>query len=154
MVWYREFARQGRKYTLAACLGAGLFSPLSLSAAPTDSTQQAVSTPSPTLTEAVPLEACVQARRVRNIDVVDEQLLVLRGTADRFWLSRLPNRCDGLKDRMVLSIDRYGSKICANDRFVAHEPPMGGFQVSCRFGQFEPVVAATVQALKAVAQSH
>ncbi|MFT7651154.1 MAG: hypothetical protein ACI9ON_002025 [Limisphaerales bacterium] len=97
----------------------------------------------------VKLEACVSARQVRNIEVIDEQMLVLRGTADRFWLSRLPNKCAGLEDRMYLSIERYGSKICANDRFTASES--SGFRMSCRFGKFEPVVQATVAAVKVAA---
>lgn len=94
--------------------------------------------------------ACVYARQVRNIEVVDEQLLVLRGTADRFWLSRLPNKCAGLEDRMYLSIYRYGSKICANDRFSASETS-GNFSMSCRFGKFEPVAQTTVAAVKVAA---
>lgn len=95
-------------------------------------------------------EPCVYARNVRNIDVIDEQLLVLRGTADRYWISRLPNKCDGLTDRMYLAIDRYGSKICRNDRFEAHENG-GGFYTSCRFGEFEPVAKGTVDTLKMAA---
>ena len=94
--------------------------------------------------------ACVYARQVRGIEVVDEQLLVLRGTADRFWLSRLPNKCAGLEDRMYLTTYRYGSKICANDRFSASETS-GIFSLSCRFGKFEPVAQATVAAVKVAA---
>lgn len=95
-------------------------------------------------------EDCVLARNVRNIDIVNNELLVLRGRADRWWVSRLPNKCPGLRDRMLLSIDRYGSQICRNDRFEAHETG-GGFYTSCRFGAFEPVTEGSIQAIKVAA---
>ena len=98
--------------------------------------------------ENVDTDRCIYARKIRSIDVVDEQMLALRGTAGRYWLSRLPHKCAGLSDRLVLSIDRYGSRICSNDRFVASERE-AVFETSCRFGEFEPVTKETVVTLKA-----
>ena len=100
--------------------------------------------------ENVESERCIYARKVRSIDVVDEQMLALRGTANRYWLSRLPNKCAGLDDRLMLQVDRYGSRLCVNDRFVAAEHD-GLFSTSCRFGEFEPVSKETVHMLKQAA---
>ncbi len=95
-------------------------------------------------------ESCLYARHVRNINVINDEMLVLRGTADRYWFSRLPSKCVGLKGRMHLVVNQYGSKYCRNDRFEARESS-GGFYTSCRFGEFEPISSASVDALKVAA---
>ena len=109
---------------------------------------RADSSPQQPIVEATPEKAsCIRARSVRNLEVVNEQAILVRGTAKRFWLSTLPSQCSGLDERKILQVNRYGSQICANDRFEVHD--RGGFGAlgSCHFGAFEPITPEQVATL-------
>lgn len=94
---------------------------------------------------------CVRVREVRGMDVLNQEMVLLRGSHDRYWLSRLPNKCAGLRDSMILSLNVYGSKYCKNDRFEAADrggPLALAATTSCRFGAFEPVTMEQVAVIK------
>lgn len=93
-------------------------------------------------------ENCLYARQIKDMEVLDEQHILVRGSGQRFWLSALRTSCDGLDERKLLSVHRYGSKLCANDRFDVQD--RGGFTVrtACRFGEFQPVASEQVPGLR------
>ena len=62
-------------------------------------------------------EECLSTRHVRNFDILNDKLVILKGTHDRFWINRLPVACLGLKSDMVLKVELFGSRICNNDWF-------------------------------------
>ena len=94
---------------------------------------------------------CVYARDVRSIEILNEDVVVIRGSRGRYWLNEFHNRCSGLRKNMVLSIARYGSQLCANDRVEAHDRGLVsiGPAASCRLGEFQPVAVEQVATLKA-----
>ncbi len=92
---------------------------------------------------------CIKVRLVRSVEIVNEKILILRGTHGRYWLNKLRNQCHGLRDDMMLAVHRYGTQICANDRFEAQErTSVSPFTISCRWGQFEPLVIEQVAVIK------
>ncbi len=95
---------------------------------------------------------CVYARDIQQFEVLDEGTLLLDGKFDRIWVNRLRTHCAGLRKNMIISVSRFGSQICANDRItatdrgaVAGEGPVA----SCRLGKFEPVDPEQLAALRA-----
>ena len=92
---------------------------------------------------------CVYARDVRTIEVLDERGIVLRGSHDRYWVNEFKHKCAGLRKNMVMSLNRYGSQICANDRLEAKERGDIGSIASCRLGKFQPIAMEQVATLKA-----
>ena len=94
-------------------------------------------------------EDCIYARNVRSVEILDERAIVLRGSHDRFWLNEFKHKCVGLQKNMTLSLSRYGSQICANDRVQAQERGDIGPIASCRLGKFQPVAVEQVATLKA-----
>ena len=91
---------------------------------------------------------CIKVRLIRSVEIVNEEILILRGTHGRYWLNKLRNQCHGLRDDMALAVHQYGAQICANDRFEAQERAGSPFSVSCRWGQFEPLVIEQVAVIK------
>ena len=94
-------------------------------------------------------ENCIYARNVRSVEILDERAIVLRGSHDRYWLNEFRHKCAGLRKNMTLSLSRYGSQICANDRVQAQERGDIGPIASCRLGKFQPVAEEQVASLKA-----
>jgi hypothetical protein len=95
-------------------------------------------------------EACVYARDIKQFEILSNEVLLLHGKFDKYWINRLSSRCAGLRKNMIVHIDRYGSQMCANDRFSAQSrgPFNDGPTTSCRFGAFEAVAAEQVVAFK------
>ena len=95
-------------------------------------------------------EACIYARDIKQFEILSDEVILLRGKFDKYWINRLGSRCAGLRKNMIVQVDRYGSQMCANDRFSAHSrgPFNDGPATTCRFGAFEEVVAAQVLVLK------
>ncbi len=97
---------------------------------------------------------CVYAREVEQFEILDNETLLLYGKLDKIWLNRLGNRCAGLRDNMAVYLERYGSQICANDRFSARRHGDSGPAARCRLGAFEPISKEQIPALKqALAES-
>ena len=94
-------------------------------------------------------EKCVSSRQVRNIEVLSDKLLILKGTHNRYWINQLPKKCVGLDDKMVIKVELFGNQICRNDRFEASEPfNIAPFVAQCRWGMFEPAALEQVAMIK------
>lgn len=86
-------------------------------------------------------EHCISTRRVRRVDVLDEQH-VLFETRREAWLSRLPMNCRGMRPGHILVFDQTGSQLCQHDRMTAREPGIAAnedFPPRCRLGRFERI---------------
>jgi hypothetical protein len=95
---------------------------------------------------------CVYARDIQQFEVLDEGTLLLHGKFDRLWVNRLHTRCAGLRKNMIISVSRFGSQICANDRITATDRGAvsgEGPVASCRLGEFEAVDTEQLAALRA-----
>ena len=95
---------------------------------------------------------CLYARDVKQFEILDNKHLLLIGRLDRRWVSRLKTQCSGLRKNMVISVSRFGSQICANDRITATSRGAvrgEGPVANCLLGQFEPVSLEQVAQLKA-----
>ena len=94
-------------------------------------------------------ESCLSSRQVRNIEIISDKLVVLKGTHNRYWINQLPQKCVGLDDNMVLRTETFGHRICRNDRFEASEPfDSGPFVAECRWGMFEPAALEQIAMIK------
>ncbi len=102
----------------------------------------------PVMANEADSQDCLNARDVQQFEIISNDMLVLHGKFDKQWVSRLPHACAGLRKNMLLTINRFGSKICANDRFEARDHGPLSLGTSCRLGQFEPVAVEQVIALK------
>ena len=96
------------------------------------------------------VNVCLNARDVESIEILADDMVLLRGRLDRYWLNRMPVRCVGLASNMLVTMERTGSRICAHDRFRASErgssmPDLGPV---CRFGKFESVSAEQIAVLR------
>ena len=96
-------------------------------------------------------ENCIYARDVKQFEILSDEIILLHGKFDRLWVNRLKARCAGLHKNMIVQLDRYGSQMCANDRFKAQERGTlvgEGTFTSCRLGPFEEVLVEQVATLK------
>ena len=93
---------------------------------------------------------CIPSREIKNMEVVNDRVVVLHGTRDRFWVNKLRHRCHGLRYNMALKVIPWAGRFCANDRFEARERFQGGaYMISCRWGEFEPAAIEQVALIKA-----
>ncbi len=105
------------------------------------------------LKEISPMEIetvnCLRVRQIKSLDVVGDQMVVVRGSHERYWLSRLPTRCTGANRDMYVSLDVRGSSICRNDTFSLTQRGIpSGFRTSCNFGDFESISVEQAELLK------
>lgn len=92
---------------------------------------------------------CLATGRYRQVDILNDRVLVFRGRGGRAWINLLPRRCPGLRRDMVLAIETRGSRICYRDQFRGM-PRIGpeaatGF---CSLGTFRPVDADNLDAIR------
>lgn len=85
------------------------------------------------------VSTCVYARDIKRFEILNQTTLILHGKQDRVWLNELATRCGGLRKHAMLTLNRYGTQVCANDRIYARsrgadfsEAPIS----SCRLGSF------------------
>ena len=75
------------------------------------------------LAEPLPSEAyvasvrCVTMRTFRRIEVLDENILLMRGSGSRSWVAQTYQRCSGLRNEHVLDFQQRRGRICAGDSF-------------------------------------
>lgn len=92
---------------------------------------------------------CLAAGRYRQVDILNDAVLVFRGRGGRAWINVLPRRCPGLRRDMVLAIETRGSRICSRDHFRGM--PRIGPEAStsfCSLGTFRPVDADNLDAIR------
>ncbi|MCR9260489.1 MAG: hypothetical protein NXH95_12245 [Pseudomonadaceae bacterium] len=96
---------------------------------------------------------CLYARDVKQFEILDSEHLLLIGSLDRRWVSRLKTQCSGLRKNMALNVTRFGSQMCANDRVTATSRGAvrgEGPVANCLLGPFEAVTLEQVAQLKDV----
>jgi len=113
-------------------------------------------------------ERCLSESEYRRFEVLDDRHLLFEGRRDRFWINTLRSHCPDLQYGNVLVVRSYGSitRICELDSFVADEwfswpwyrrwPwhwGTWGTGMRCTLGDFQPVTATQVQAIKDVLRS-
>ncbi|NKC01345.1 MAG: hypothetical protein GKR90_22995 [Pseudomonadales bacterium] len=99
--------------------------------------------------EAPEASECLSARAVRSMEVVNEELVIVHGSHNRFWVNRLLHKCTGLTDDMLLKLEPWGGRFCKNSRFEARDRFHDGpYTVSCRWGKFEPAALEQVAMIK------
>ena len=75
------------------------------------------------LAEPLPAEAyvapvrCVNTGTYRRIEVLDENMLLMRGPGNRSWVAQTRQRCRGLRDEHLLDFQRRRGRICKGDSF-------------------------------------
>ena len=92
---------------------------------------------------------CLAVGRYRQVDILNDRVLVFRGRGGRAWINLLRRPCPGLRRDMVLAIETRGSRICSRDQFRGM-PRLGpeaatGF---CSLGTFRPVEADNLDAIR------
>ncbi len=99
-------------------------------------------------------ERCLASHQYDSVDILDDRHLVFKGRGHRIWVNELRNRCVGLRPRDVLQFEVHANRICDLDMFQAVDTSIGIKGGICSLGQFTPVTAEQVQAIKAaVAES-
>ena len=99
-------------------------------------------------------ENCLYARNIKHWEILSDEMVLIHSKFNRYWLNRLSGRCVGLRKNMLVIVDRYGSQLCANDRFAAQRSGGSistrrtGMVARCRLGQFEEVVVEQISTLK------
>lgn len=93
---------------------------------------------------------CIPSREIKNMEVINDSVVVLHGSHDRFWVNKLRHKCHGLRSDMALRVIPWAGRFCANDRFEARERFQDGpYTISCRWGEFEPAAIDQVALIKA-----
>ena len=92
---------------------------------------------------------CLAVGRYRQVDILNDRVLVFRGRGGRAWINLLRRPCPGLRRDMVLAIETRGSRICSRDQFRGM-PRIGpeaatGF---CSLGTFRPIEADNLDAIR------
>lgn len=111
------------------------------------------------LSEALPDDAyaaggerCLSTHQYRNIEILSDQYLLVRGSRGRAWVNELPRRCRGLRRDSVLVTESRVGRICQSDLFRAMDrvdfsgPPIA--HATCAFGVFQPVAADQVDLIR------
>lgn len=111
------------------------------------------------LNEALPddayaggVERCLSTHQYRNIEIVSDQYLLVRGSRGRAWVNELPRRCRGMRRDSILVTESRVGRICQSDLFRAMDrvdfsgPPIA--HATCAFGVFQPVAADQVDLIR------
>ena len=114
-------------------------------------------------------ERCLAGNQYRDFNPLDDKHILFEGSRGRLWINTLPMRCTDLRHAHVLRIRSTFSfgRICKHDTFQAGDwfdwpwyrrAPWrwtGSWHsgMTCTFGDFQPVTAAQVTALKEAIRS-
>lgn len=95
-------------------------------------------------------QRCLPVRQLERFEIMNRELLLMHGRADRLWVNKMPRKCAGLRKNMLVSLELFGSQICKNDVFKARDRGLAdfGYHTSCRLGTFEAVSAEQVVMLR------
>lgn len=106
----------------------------------------------PTLDDYVESPRCINTTRIRDMQVIDEQHIVLRVAREKYFLVRFDRRCPGLRrGRPVIYEPGVGSQLCALDGIRAtYDSGLGGISpgMRCAIPGFESVTKEQVALLK------
>lgn len=94
-------------------------------------------------------ERCLSTREYRNVDVLDDQHVVFKGSGDKLWLNTLRNRCVGLRRDNMLRFRMRDNRVCDLDHFDAIDSFMwGSSSGTCTLGKFTPITPEQVEAIE------
>lgn len=88
-------------------------------------------------TAGVPV-ACIDGDFVQGPEIVDKRTILYRQNGRRVWRTGPIGACPGLDRFAILVVERYGRKLCRDDRF---SPVPQGSRIPfgrCRFAAFTP----------------
>ena len=112
---------------------------------------QILTTPLATEEYAKPVR-CLSTFEYDEMDVLDDQHVLFKGTGDRMWLNKLRNRCVGLNTHSTPVIRLRNAQVCNLDTFQAMETVIGGWMrtsATCSLGEFVPVTPEQAKAIEA-----
>ena len=92
---------------------------------------------------------CLPTRSIRDVEVLDDTLVLFESRRGKLWLNKLTAQCYGLDQDLVLRFRVFAGNYCRLDRFRGM-PRAGNFAVTsdCHLGQFETVDEVQVEALR------
>lgn len=71
-------------------------------------------------------------------NVVDQHTILYRQSGKRIWVTHPVGDCPSLEPVVTLVVEKYGSRLCHNDRFRVIQPGSVIPGPICRFGPFTP----------------
>lgn len=120
---------------------------------------EAILTEAAAADDYVAAERCLQSRRYRRIEILDDRHIVFEGRRDEHWLNVLPARCPGLRRGSSVVIERVSGSLCNLDSIAPYDwlgspwyrrwPWPWGSGPKCALGEFQPVSALQLEAIKA-----
>lgn len=96
-------------------------------------------------------ERCLGTFDYRNIDVVDDEHVVFRGSGDKLWLNTLRQRCLGLRRDDTLRFQLRDNRVCDLDNFDAVDYSFGFIprtSGTCTLGKFAPISREQLDAIE------
>lgn len=82
---------------------------------------------------------CLSTSQYDSVQILNEQMLLFKGTGNRVWANELRNRCPGMRKDDVLIFDLRGSQVCSLDWVTATRPGFLGWPHAgpkCSLGEF------------------
>jgi|GEM_PF-2418042 len=111
----------------------------------------------PTQDDYVKSPRCINTTRIRDMQVIDEQHIVLRVAREEYYLVRFDRRCPGLRrGRPVIYEPGSGTQLCVLDAIRAtYDSGLGGISpgMRCSIPGFESVTKEQVALLKDTLQA-
>lgn len=106
----------------------------------------------PTQSDYVESPRCINTTRIRDMEVVDDQHIVLRVARNEYFLIRFDHRCPGLqRGRPVIYEPGSGSQLCVLDSIRAtYDSGLGGISpgMRCAIPRFESITTEQLALLK------
>lgn len=93
---------------------------------------------------------CLSVSQYDSVQILNEQMLLFKGTGNRVWANELRNRCPGMRKDDVLIFELRGSQVCSLDSVTPTRPGFLGWPHAgpkCSLGEF---IEFDVDVLKAV----
>lgn len=97
-------------------------------------------------------ERCIQTRRIRRTEVIDEKHIALHMGRDEYYIIQFEHRCPGLRPRQAVIFETsLSNRLCALDGIRAtYNTGLGGYSTGprCSVPGFQPVTKEQVVLLK------
>jgi len=84
-------------------------------------------------------QRCLSVSQYDSVQILNEQMLLFKGTGNRAWANELRSRCPGMRKDDVLIFDLRGSQVCSLDWVTATRPGFLGWPNAgpkCSLGEF------------------
>ncbi len=94
---------------------------------------------------------CIDTKRIRRINVLDDKHVVFEMSRDQFFLAQFERRCPGLRRNKTVMTEPTGSRLCRLDTIRALEEwGLGNYQpgMPCHIPGFQNITKEQVMQLK------